>query len=202
VKFVSSRIWITGFLLYGLSACSPTQHFTARYYQENKDMLTTIRDRFRTCYDNKPFSIEFKDKDFRYISYEILSDTMRYIYNFDLEEPFLADTLDKYKYDTKEIISLIADMRAIRCTWISKLDYYENREKKNLVFVSVRHNQLQSFAKGEKYYALIFFNERQYFDERGRLTDKSEKKRMREINGQVFRRITDRICYAITGNFR
>jgi hypothetical protein len=196
------HIFIGCLLLYGLSACSPTQHFTAKYYEENKTMLGSIRDRFRALYANKPFSIEFKDKDFRHISYEILNDTMRYIYNFDLEEPNLADTLDKYRYNTKEIIGLIADMRTIRCTWISKLDYYENREKKNLVFVSVRHNQLQSFAKGEKYYAIAFFNERQYFDQRGRLTDKSEKKRMREINGQVFRKITDRICYAITGNFR
>ena len=192
----------TFILAYGGVSCSPSNHFTARYYEENKEALTSIRDLYKTCYAAKPFSVEFKDKNFRYISFEILNDTMRYIYNFDLEEPFLADTLDKYKYDTKDIVCLIDDMRRIRCTWISKLDYYENREKKNLVFISVRHNKLKSFTKGEKYYALAFFNERQYFDEKGRLTDKSEKKRMREINGQVFRKITDQICYAITGNFR
>lgn len=184
------------------TSCAP-KNFTTRYYEENRDMLTSIRDRFRKCYNQKPFSIVFQDRSFRYISYEMLSDTMRYIYNFDLEEHALADTLDKHGYDTKEIISLIADMRAIRCTWISKLDYYENREMKNLVFVSVRNNQLKSLTKGEKYYALAFFNERQLFDDKGRLTDKSDKKkRYREINGQVFHRITDRICYAITGNFR
>jgi hypothetical protein len=165
-------------------------------------MLHSIRDRYRAVYAKKPFSIEFKDNKFRYIAYEILSDTMRYIYNFDLEQRSLADTLDKYHYDTKEIIGIIADMRSIRCTWISKLDYFENRDLKSLVFISVRHNKLKSLTKGEKYYALAFFNERQYFDPQGRLTDRSEKKRMREINGQVFRRITDRICYAITGNFR
>jgi hypothetical protein len=190
------------FLLYFMSSCSPTNNFTTRYYAENKDMLNSVRERFQEYYTQKPFHIEFKDKNFRYMSYEILTDTTRFIYNFDLEERNLADSLDKYGYNTPRIIELIADMRQIRCTWISKLDYFENREKKSMVFISVRHNQLESLLNGEKYYALAFFNERQSFDTRGRLTDKSEKKRMREINGQVFRKINDRVCYAITGNFR
>lgn len=190
------------FMLYALGSCSTTNNFTTRYYAENKDMLNSVRERFQEYYKQKPFHIEFKDKNFRHISYEILTDTTRLIYNFDLDEPNLADSLDKYGYNTARIVELIADMRRIRCTWISKLDYYENREKKSMVFISVRHNQLESLLNGEKYYALAFFNERQSFDARGRLTDKSEKKRMREINGQVFHKINDRVCYAITGNFR
>ncbi len=196
------HITILCILLYAVSSCAPGRNFTTRYYYEHKGALDTIRDRFKTSYNKRPFNIEFKDKNFRYISFEILSDTFRYIYNFDLLEPNFADTLEKYKYNPAEIVALIADMQSIRCTWISNLDYYEDRQKKTLVFISVRHNKLESFLNGEKYYALAFFNERQFFDPKGRLTDKSEKKRMREINGQVFRRITDRICYAITGNFR
>ena len=184
------------------TACSPTNHFTARYYKENQAMLHRIRDTFQVLYKQKPFSLEFKDKNFRFISFELLSDTMRYIYNFDLDQPNFADTLYKYGYNAKGIIGMAADMREIKCTWIAKLSYFENRLEKQLVFISVRHNKLKSFMKGEKYYALAFFNERQYFDKQGRLTDKSEKRRMREINGQIFHRITDRICYAITGNFR
>jgi hypothetical protein len=169
---------------------------------ENRTMIDSIRDRFAASYSKKPFSIEFKDKIFRHISYEILSDTLRHIYNFDLENTDFADTLDKYHYNSAEIISLIADMRLIKCTWISRLSYFDDRTPKSLIFISVRHNKLKSFFNGEKYYALAFFNERQTFDEKGRLTDKFEKKRTREINGVIFRRITDRICFAITGNFR
>ena len=172
------------FLLYVLSSCSTTNNFTTRYYEENKDMLNSVRRRFQEYYNEKPFHIEFKDKSFRYMSYEILTDTTRFIYNFDLEEASLADSLDKYGYNTPRIIELIADMRRIRCTWISKLDYYENREKKTLVFISVRHNQLESLLNGEKYYALAFFNERQSFDTRGRLTDKSEKKPCGRLTGR------------------
>lgn len=193
---------LLGCIILVLASCSTGRNLSTDYYFENRGIIDSIRNRFATCYAQKPFSIEFKDRSFRYISYEILNDTMRHIYNFDLQDTDLADTLDKYQYNTPEIINLLADMRAIRCTWISKLDYYENRRKKSLVFVSVRHNKLESLLNGEKYYALAFFNERQTFDERGRLRDKSERRRSREINGVVFRRVTDRICYAITGNFR
>lgn len=186
----------------GMLSCGTGRNLSTDYYFEHQGIIDSIRNRFQACYTQKPFSIEFKDRNFRHISYEILNDTMRHIYNFDLENGDLRDTLDKYHYNTPEIIALLADMRSIRCTWISKLDYYENRRKKTLVFISVRHNKLESVFNGEKYYALAFFNERQTFDERGRLRDKSERRRSREINGVVFRRITDRICYAITGNFR
>lgn len=185
-----------------VSSCAPGKNFTTRYYEENRNALNDIRERYRKLYRDKPFSVEFEDRKFNNISFEILSDTMKRIFHFNLLETSFADTLDKYQFKAAEVIGLVADMRAIRCTWISKLDYYENREVKQLTFISVRHHALHSFMKGERYYALAFFNEKQLFDQYGRLTDRSEKKRMREINGQVFRRITDNICYAITGNFR
>lgn len=183
-------------------SCNTGKGFSTKYYYENKEMLHSITDRYKSLNSIKPFSVEFRDRTFRDISFEIISDTFRYIYNFNLEEPRLADTLDKFNYNTRQIISLISDMRAIRCTWINNVDYYENLLKKNLVFVSVRHRKLGSFLQGEKYYALAFFGERQYFDKLNRLTDKSNKTRIREISGNIFRRISDSTCYAISGNFR
>lgn len=185
-----------------VSCSTPGKNFATRYYNENKEMLDSIRNRFRSYYAIKPFHLQFEDRNFRYISFEMLTDSSRHIYGFDLLENDFADTLEKYQYPAAEIIGLAADMRLIHCTWISKLDYYENRQQKSLVFISMRNSHLNSFLNGEKYYALAFFNDRQFFDKHGRLTDKSERRRMREINGQVFHKITDRICYAITGNFR
>jgi hypothetical protein len=201
---MSKKIYHTVLLLsvLYLASCSVGRNFTTEYYKNNKEALNSIRERFKNSYAKKPFHVQFKDKTFRYISYEIITDSLRYIYNFDLGEPFLADTLDKYGYDKKEIIGLIVDMRAIKCTWISSLAYFEGLQKKSMIFISARDHRLQSLVNGEKYYALAFFNEPQFFDEKGRLTDKSEKKRLREINGAVFHRITDRVCYAITGTFR
>ncbi len=194
---------IIAFFLCSIMACStPGKNFATRYYNENKEMLDSIRNRFRNYYAIRPFHLQFEDRNFRYISFEMLTDSSRHIYGFDLLEKDFADTLEKYNYPAAEIIGLAADMRLIHCTWISKLDYYENRQQKSLVFISMRNSHLNSFLNGEKYYALAFFNDRQFFDKQGRLTDKTERRRMREINGQVFYRITDRICYAITGNFR
>ena len=189
-------------LLYGCMGCSSGKNLSIRYYNENREMLDSIQTRFKFAYNKKPFHIEFKDKNFQYISFEMLSDSFRYIYNFDLQENNFVDTLSKYNYNSINIINLIADMRSIHCTWISNLDYYENQQLKNLVFISVRSNRLKSFLSGEKYYALVYFNEKQFFDVNGRLTDKSQRKRIREINGHLFYKITDKIFYAIIGNFR
>jgi nitrate reductase beta subunit len=189
-------------IFFGLVSCNPGKGFAKRYYNENKQMLDSIAGQYRILNTRKGFSIEFRDASFRDISFEMISDTFRYIYSFNLDEAMLSDSLKKYHYDIAAITSLIADMRKIRCTWINNLEYYEAGQKKKLVFVSVRHNNLKSLLQGQKYYALAFFSERQYFDAASRLTDRSEKTRIREINGQTFRKVTDRICYAITGNFR
>jgi hypothetical protein len=185
-----------------LCSCVATNNFTTKYYQENEKMLHSIKDRFQAAYAKKPFTLEFNDIEFRNIAFEVLSDTLRHIYHFDLNETNLVDTLERYGYNAAVIANLITDMQAIRCTWISQVSYFENREPKSMVFISIRHNKLKSLLNSEKYYALAFFNERQFFDRKGRLTDKSEKRRMREINGTYFYKLTDRVCYAVTGNFR
>jgi hypothetical protein len=195
---------ITSFIMVIIffSSCTTGKYSSTRYYIENKEMLHSITNRYKTLNAERRFSIEFRDKTFQDISFEIISDTFRYIYSFNQEGPALADTLAKFHYAAPEIIGLITDMRAIRCTWINNVDYYENQLRKNLVFVSVRHGKLESLLQGEKYYVLAFFGERQYFDKLNRLTDKTNKTRIREISGNVFRKISDSICYAISGNYR
>src|SRR5215207_6079536 len=81
------------------TSCTTTTHFTSKYYNDNKEMLGSIRDRYRSSYADKPFSIEFEDNTFRHISFEILTDTMRYIYSFDLDHTDFSDTLTKYNYN-------------------------------------------------------------------------------------------------------
>jgi hypothetical protein len=184
------------------SSCNTGKTFSTRYYLENKDSLDGIAKQYKILNAQKQFSIEFKDKEFSNISFEILSDTFRYIYNFYLNGPALSDTLTKFHYDANAVMDLINDMRVMRCTWINNMEYYENTERKNLVFLSLRNRRKESLLQGEKYYALAFFNEPQRFDRQGRLVDKTERTRTRIINGEIFRKITERVCYAITGSFR
>jgi hypothetical protein len=190
------------FLLYLLVSCTYSKKFTHTYYQENEATLQSIRQRFIKLYDKSPFSLELKDKYLNRIGLEIHTDSIKYIYNFRLNEPYFLDTLHKYQFDVKSTIALIIDMQKAHCTWITNLDYYEKRQKKFLVFISVRDKKLTAFMKPEKYFTLAFFDQPQPYDDKERLLDSEDLSKNRLINGAVFRKVNDKVSYALTGKYR
>ncbi len=193
---------IVFFLLCLAVSCSYSKKFTHNYYQENEATLQSIRQRFIQLYDKNPFSLELKDKNMGRIGFEILTDSIKYIYSFRLDEPYFVDTLYKYQFDVKAISQLIDDMQKAHCTWITNLDYYEKRQKKFVVFISVRDKKLTAFLKPEKYFTLAFFDQPQPYDEKERLLDNEDLTKNRLINGAVFRKVNDKVSYALTGKYR
>jgi hypothetical protein len=192
-------IFITTLLLAGTS-CNPK--FSASYYKKNSTTVNSIHSQYQKLYAERPFSVEYKDKSFNYISLEIIKDTIRYIYKFNMGESNLVDTLDKYKFNSKAVTGLLEDMRSIQCTWINKMDFYVNRKKESMIYMSVREKKLDSWFKPEKYYTIAFFSQPQQFDQRGRVKATSSATQPMKINNATYWRITDRICYAITEHFR
>lgn len=191
------------FLFSGLTlSCSYSKKFTQNYYRDNETTLQFIRQHFEELYDKNPFSLELKDRKLNRIGMEIHTDSIKYIYSFRTDEPFLLDTLHKYQFDVKAMSELINDMQKAHCTWITNLDYYEKRQKKFLVFISVRDKKLDAFLRPEKYFTLVFFNQPQPFDEKGRLLDNEDLEKKRKINGSIFRRINDKVYYALSSQFR
>jgi len=191
------------FLFSGLAlSCSYSKKFTQTYYRDNETTLQSIRKRFEELYDKKPFSLELKDRELSLIGMEIHTDSIKYIYSFRTDEPYLLDTLHKYQFDVKAMSELINDMQKAHCTWITNLDYYEKKQKKFLVFISVRDKKLNAFLRPEKYFTLIFFDQPQPFDEKGRLLDNEDLEKKRKINGSIFRRINDKVYYALSSQFR
>ncbi len=183
-------------------SCSHSKKFTRNYYRENETTLQSIRERFKELYDSRPFSLELKDKALSRIGMEIHTDSIKYIYSFRTDEPFLLDTLYKYDFNVKSMSELINAMQKAHCTWINNLDYYEKRQKKHLVFISVRDKKLNGFLRSEKYFTLVFFKEAQPFDEKERLLDNEDLTKLRRINGEIFYKINDKTYYAVTGQFR
>lgn len=189
-------------LVWMFTCCSPSKKFTQSYYSINEATIQSILHQYQKIYVLHPFSLEFKNEAQNRIAIEIHTDSIKYIYNFNLNEPFLQDTLHKYNFDNRAMNRLISDMQKVHCTWINNLDYYEKRQKKYLVFLSVRDKKLHAFLRSEKYFTLIFFEQKQPSDEKGRLLDNDDRKKMRRINGGIFRRINDKVFYAVTGHFR
>jgi hypothetical protein len=199
IKSIHTLLGIAFYILL-ISSCTP--RYTANYYRKNSATVNSIYNQYQQLYAAKPFSVEFRDKSYNFISLEIIKDTIRYIYKFHLDEPLLADTLDKYGFDKAGVLSLIHDMRSIKCTWINKMDFYVHRQKESMIYLSVREKRLDSWLKPEKYYTIAFFSQPQQFDPRGRVKATSRSMLPMRINNAIYWRITDRICYAITENFR
>lgn len=185
-----------------LSACASRKAFTRRYYLENQNALTGIEQAYKTIFEKKPFSLGFTDRSFTTVSLEIITDSLKYIYEFGDTENRMQDTLVKYGLPVKPIVKLINDMRSIKCIWINNLDYYYNNQKRRLVFMSIRPVSLHLPFTSEKYYILTFYSQPQYFDSEGRLLDNRRQRKLRKVNGDIFHKINDKVCYAVSGSFR
>ncbi|MEI9956268.1 MAG: hypothetical protein WDM90_08190 [Ferruginibacter sp.] len=184
-----------------LFSCSP-KIVATKFYEENEKVLDKIEITYKELSKDRPFAIAFTAKDFKTVSVEIYTDTLKYIYDFEVDEPRLADTLTAYNLNAPKVIKLIGMMQSIRSTWIKNLDYYVDGKKNDVVFLSIKPVALKAPLSYQKYYILAYFNQPQQFDSKGRLLDKKQRKRLRKINGEAFSRINDKVCYAVSGNFR
>jgi hypothetical protein len=77
-----------------------------------------------------------------------------------------------------------------------------DEKKQTLIFISVKPVVNQSPFVYKKYFILSYFNQKQYFDEDGRLLIKRKLKKIHKINGDIFWRINDRVCYTTSERYR
>jgi hypothetical protein len=182
-------------------SCSP-KNISTKYYYEHEKVLDRIEESYKALYPLGPFNVGFTDRDFKTVSLEIITDTLSYIYEFEIDESRLSDTLAAYNLNAAKINTLIKQMHDIRCTWINYSDYYVDEKKQTMILMSIKPVALKSLFSYAKYYVLTYFPQPQYFDSEGRLLDKRKLRRLRKINGEVFKRINSKVCYSITGHFR
>ena len=183
------------------ASCS-TKIISTNIYQEQKEDLDNIERRYEKLNPKNHFSLAFTDKKFNIVSLEMITDTLTRIYEFNVTEQRLADTLLKYNYDTAGIFYLIRKMQQTKVTWINSFDYYVNDQPQQLIILSIKPVTVRYIFSPPKYVALTYFRTPQSFDEKGRLLDSRRTKQVRKIKGQVFYKITDRICYTITDKYR
>ena len=184
-----------------MCSCS-TRIVSNNYYQEHKGTVDSIESRYEKLNAMRPFSLAFTDKKLTIVSLQMVSDTLTKIYEFNFNEKRLADTLLQYKYDTTGVFYLIRKMQLTKVTWINSFDYYINDQPRQLIILSIKPKTIRYLFSPPKYIALAYFRTPQSFDEKGRLLDSRRTKLVRKIKGQVFYRITDRICYTIMEKYR
>jgi hypothetical protein len=184
-----------------LTSCFPVK-FTSNYYYQHATALDRIEASYKELYLKGPFTVGFSDKKYQIISLQIITDTLNYIYEFGVNESRLTDTLTKYHLDADKITDLIRQMQEIRCTWVKNYEYYTGEKKNSLIFLSVKPVLITPPLSAKKYYILTYFTQPQYFDQEGKLLDRRKLRRLRKINGEIFHRINDKVCYTTSGNFR
>ena len=193
---------LSAILIVQLCSCSPALYIAEKYYNQHEKVLVAIEKNYKMQYASKPFAIAFSDNSFNFISVEIITDTIKYIYEFEVGECRLNDTLKKYKLNQIAVHQLIDNMRLVKCIWINMLDYYVEEQKNELVFIAIRPIGMNNPFTNKKYYILTFFSKQQYFDKEGNLLARNKHKRRREVNGDFVRRINDKVCYTISDRFR
>jgi hypothetical protein len=185
-------------------ACTISRIYPEKYYSEHKDMLHQTQTMYKNAVNKKAFALGFTSLDFLSISIELKTDTVRYIYDFSVDDIRMNDTLQKLGYDTGSIQNIIANMKMLKMTWINTLDYYVDGKQKSLSFLSIPVKQFTIFPplQKRKYYVYTFYDEAQSYDDVGKLLDKKNSRRLRKVDGQHFLRINDRVSYTISGKFR
>jgi len=184
-----------------LFSCS-AKKISSNYYLEHEKVLDQIEESYKQMYRKKPFTIAFADKAFSTVTLDIITDSITYIYEIGVNEPRFTDTLNKYSLDVNGVKKLVSLMQSIRCTWVNNFDYYVDEQKKSLIFISIKPVTIRPLLSYKKYYILTYFSQPQQFDEKGRLLVKRRLRKLHKINGEIFYRINDKVCYTISGQFR
>lgn len=188
-------------MLLFLSACTG-KNITGRFYTERQAELDSIKNLYGALYAQHPFSMAFTDKGFQNISLDIQTDSLTYIYDFQVADTRLRDTLRHYDFALSGTMQLIRLMQSIKSTWVNRFDYYANGKKEHMIMISVKPRAFKPIFGSRKYYILTYYAQPQLFDEKGNLLDRRRSRRLRKINGISFQRINDSICYGISAQFR
>lgn len=149
----SAGVWLV--LLMASCTAAKTRK-SEKYYLENKQMITEIRQLFNTIYEHQPISAGFSDRSCKYFVLEVLTDSVRFIYNGKRNRPQLVEAVERFSIDTTQIRLLASKMQAIKCLWISKRSFYVNRQRETVTFLSFKSTSRTSVFTENKYYTLIF----------------------------------------------
>ena len=149
------------FMLAGLSSCYTTSgRKSAAYYEKNQLKINTIRMLYDSLYKHQPFSIGFTDRSFKYYVMEVTTDTLRSIYNNEISEKQLFETISRFSYDTSMLRQLSTTMKEIECLWIDKASFYLDEKKDTVTFISFRSVNFNKPFVENKYYILLFLREK------------------------------------------
>jgi len=183
-------IWKYFFIILLLSSCGINKNVPVKYYTDNRQTLDSIQQLFLKISVPQKFSIGFIDNRFNCISIELITDSLKYLYNFNTGESRITDTLTRFHIDGTGLLNLMRLMKSIECIWISNIDYYESEKKNTLTSFSIKPKRSKSFFLANRYYILLYFPVIQNY------------KKNRLLGNNKIMKINARVAYTISAAFR
>jgi hypothetical protein len=142
-----------------LNACMKgANRKSANYYRENQSALDSLRILYDDLYQHQPFSAGFTDKSYQYFVMEVITDSLRYIYNTEKNRPQVVDIISKFQYDPKKIRRFGELMKQTKCLWLSKASFYANEKREVITYLSFKSAATDRPFVENKYYILIFID--------------------------------------------
>ena len=140
-----------------LSCTATSKRKSANYYFQNKDQITMILKLYEQLYAQQPFSGGYSDKSYKYITMEVVTDTVRYVFsNKGDNKTKLFETVKRYNYDTTKLKELSERLKAIKALWLSKATFNVNGKKETVTFLSFKSVLVEKPFVENKYYILLF----------------------------------------------
>ena len=135
--------------------CSPERK-SADYYYKNKVEINELRSNFDYLYQQQPFAAGFTDKTFKYYVLQIMTDTVRAIYNNEKYKDEIMKNILRHNYDTTRMRTLGNQMKKIKCLWLGRESYYVDEIKDNFLYISFK--SADKVFRENKYYILVFLD--------------------------------------------
>lgn len=158
VKRISMYI-ICCILVAFLASCASTStRKTADYYRQNEQAIKEIRKLYDTLYRQQPFASGFTDKSCKYYVLQVMTDTLRYIFDTEHNERKLYETVLRFQYDTAMLRQLAMKMKTLKCLWLARAPVYSETKSDTVEYLSFKSVSVDKPFEENKYYVLIFLD--------------------------------------------
>ncbi len=178
-------------------ACTSVKSYSIRYYRHNKGTLDSIVADYNAIASVKPLSFGYTNRQRTHLSFELLTDSMRYIRTFHVSDSAeIVKTLREFHYPVIRIARLLKLMKRIHTQWISTDNYYvpyndTGYMRGKYVYLSIRPTDFHAPFANNRYYVLVYL-QRAAFLKDSLANVLIEKSGLRPLNSSVFYKISTR----------
>ena len=131
---------------------------SAKYYNDHKTDLATLKTYYDSLYRKQPFSAGFTDKSCRYYVMQINTDTLRSVYTTDTKKEELWKNVLRYQYDTVLLNKMAQKMKQLKCLWLNKTTDWLEEQRETYTYISFGSALVDKPFVEDKYYILIFLD--------------------------------------------